>query len=519
MIMKVARMDEEELKIELDKLVREEVVYKRGIPPEATFSFKHVLLRDVAYQSMVQTTRQLYHQRIADEMERSFPALAEREPEILAHHYQVGGLFEKAVRYWQSAGKRAIERSALAEAIAHFSDGLKVLSTAEGIPSRRKQELSLQSLLGSVYIGAKGLWAPEVERAFRRAVELCDELGLMVRKIPMISGLWGYHIYHAEFASALELSKKSLEIAEKIGDPFLLLQAHQIMGITLFTAGSFEGARSHLEKAASYYDPRIRFFSAAQDPILFVLSVLCVALQVLGYPDQAITRDEEARSLAGRLENPFNLVLAMQWSGNLHWLRAELQEAMECWDVSFLHATRRELLPIFAEGLVLKACAEVKETGSQEAFNSMERSVSAVMDSGIGFRRTTVTGLVAEAYLHLKKIPEGLRAVEEGLQFAEKTLMRENVAGLHRLKGELLELQGNRDAEAEACFREAISTAQSQHAKFLELKAVISLGRLLKKQKKTDEARQLLSEIYSWFSEGFDTPDLKEAKAFLEGLG
>ena len=275
----VSPMDEATLQQGLRQLVEAELVYQRGVPPQATYLFKHALIQDAAYQSLLKSTRQQYHQRIAQVLPERFPETAETQPELLAHHYTEAGLGEEAVVYWQRAGRRALERSAHLEAISHLTKGLEVLKTLPDAPQRLQQELDLQTTLGPALMATRGNGAPEVGRAYARARELCQQVGETPELFPVLFGLWRFYYVGGELQAAREVVEQLLELAQRQRDPALLLEARRALGGTLHHLGEFAPARACLEQSIALYDPqqhRTHAFQYARDPGIDCHSYLCL---------------------------------------------------------------------------------------------------------------------------------------------------------------------------------------------------------------------------------------------------
>ena len=304
----VSPWDEGTLRRGLQQLVEAEFLYQQGLPPQATYLFKHALIQDAAYQSLLRSTRQQHHQRIAQVLEAQFPDICETQPELLAQHYTEAGLMAQAIPYWQQAGQRAIERSANLEAIGHLTKGLEVLTTLPDTPDRTRQELDLQTALGPALRNIKGWSAPEAAQAYTRARELCQQVGETPQLFPVLFGLWTSSIVRPEFQTARELGEQLLRLGQHASDPTLLLQAHWVLGFTLFFMGAFAPARAHLEHVMALYDPqqhRSHTLLYGQDPGATSLYYAALALWYLGYPDQALQRGQQAVTLAQELSHPY----------------------------------------------------------------------------------------------------------------------------------------------------------------------------------------------------------------------
>jgi predicted ATPase/class 3 adenylate cyclase len=328
----VVPVDEMALQQELAQLVDAELLYQRGLPPRSRYIFKHALIQDAAYQSLLRSTRQQYHQRIAQVLEAQFPEIVATQPELVAHHYTEAGLSAQAIGYWQRAGQQAIERSANLETVSHLTKGLEVLQTLSETPERMQQEISLQIVLGSALLAAKGSAAPEMARAYARAIELCRQVGETPQLFPVLRGLWRFYCTRAEYQTAWELAEQLLSLAQRLQEPDLLLQAHHALGLTLFYFGALARARAHLGQSTALYDPqqhRSHAFRYGYDPAVASRMYGALTLWLLGYPDQALERGHDALTLAQELMHPFSLAFALHFAAMLHELRREEQAAQE----------------------------------------------------------------------------------------------------------------------------------------------------------------------------------------------
>jgi predicted ATPase len=526
-IQAVSPLDKTLLQRELAQLVEAELLYQRGRPPEATYLFKHALLQEEAYQSLLKSKRQQYHQRIAQVLEARFPEIVEARPELAAHHYTEAGLVEQAIPYWQRAGQCAVERSANAEAISHLTKGLELLKTLPDTPERTQQELTLQLAIGVPLIAMKGYTAPEVEKTYTRALELCRQVGETPRLFPVLWGLRLFYVARAELHTARELGEQLLSLAQRAHDATLLLEAHRALGDTLFYRGELARARAHLEQGATFYDPQQHYshaFLYGQDPAVVCLSYTALALWLLGYPKQALEKGHAALTLAHELSHPFSRALALNFAAILHQYRREGQAVQERAEAVIALSREQGFLFRVAWGTLLQGWALIEQGRGEQGIAQMRQGLAAWQATGTALARPQCLALLAEACGKVGQIEEGLSALVEALAAVDKTGERVYEAELYRLKGELVlqssvqSLASSAQKETEECFGRAIAIAQQQEAKSLELRAVMSLARLWLSQGKKDEARHMLAAIYNWFTEGFDTKDLQEARALLDEL-
>jgi len=537
--------DEGILQQGLRQLVKTELLYQRGIPPQATYTFKHALVQDAAYQSLLKSRRQQLHQQIAQVLEEQFPETVETQPELLARHYTEAGLKEQAIPYWQQAGQRASQRSAHQEAISHLIKGLELLKTLPDTPERVQQEITLQVALGVPLRAAKGYAAPELEEASRRAWELCQQIGESPQLFPVVWDLWSFYLQRVKHKRAYELGEQLLSLAQTLQDPAFLPQAHYAMGNNLFYLGEFTLTREHHEQAIALYDPeqhRKHAFLYGQDARVTCPTITALALWMLGYPDRGREGSHEALARAHRLSHPFRLAWTLNFSAMLAQLRQEEQIVQERAEALIVLSSEQGFPYWLALGTIWRGWALAQQGQVEEGISQIRQGIAAYQATGAELAQPYWLALLAESYGKAGQVKEGLDVLIEALAAADKSGERFYEAELYRLKGELV-LQSevrsqdksgvrsprsevtnpqsptpNPQSEAEACFLKAIEISRKQQAKSLELRAAVSLSRLRQQQGKQREAHQMLSEIYNWFTEGFDTKDLQEAKTLLEEL-
>jgi tetratricopeptide (TPR) repeat protein len=338
----VSSWDEGTLHRGLHQLVAAEFLYQQGLPPQATYRFKHALIQDAAYQSLLKSTRQQYHQRIAQVLEARFPEVCETQPELVAHHYTQAGLTEQAVRYWQQAGQHAARRSANQEAVRHLRTGLALLATRPDTPARTQQELDLHMALGPVLMAIKGHAAAEVEQTYTRAWALCQQLGETPQRFPALRGLWRFYQDGGRLATAREVAAQLLSLAQRQHDATRRMVAHVSLGNTLAWMGAFTAARPHLEQGIALTDPeeqRTLALRYGQAPGVQCLYYAARTLWCLGAPDQGLARSQAACTLARELEHPPSLAAALYFAARLHLLRGEAHAAREQAEATIALAT------------------------------------------------------------------------------------------------------------------------------------------------------------------------------------
>jgi predicted ATPase len=518
----VSPWDEETLRRGLHQLVEAEFLYQRGLPPQATYTFKHALIQDMAYQSLLRSTRQQHHQRIAQVLEARFPEVCEIQPELLAHHYTEAGLSAQAIPYWQRAGQRASERSAYVEAIGHLMEGLEVIETLPDTPERTQQELGLQIALGSALMVTKGFAAPEVEQVYGRARVLCQQVGETPQLFSVLRGLWQLYNLRGEYQMAREFGEQCLHRAQNAQDPALLLEAHHTLWPTLLFLGDLTRARAHIERGMALYDPQQHRSLAVlygHDPGVCCRGVAALTLWLLGYPEQALQQSHEALTLVHELAHPHSLAVALDQSAWLHQFRREWQAVQERADATMTLSTDQGFAQWLAPGTIRRGWALAQRGQREEGIAQMRQGLAALQASNSQRARTYYLALLAEVYGRGNEVEEGLNVLAEARTVVDKTGERYWEAELRRLKGVLLlAVSPANHAEATTCFYHALDIARRQQARSLELRAAMSLAHLWQQQGKRAEARELLAPVYGWFTEGFDTADLQEAKALLEML-
>ncbi len=504
----------------LGQLVENELLYQRGRPPRSKYIFKHALIQDAAYQSLLKRTRQQYHKQVARILEERFPETVAAQPELVAHHYRVAGCTEEAVAYSQKAGQIALGRSANMEAVTHFDKALELLPQLPETRQRHEQELEIQMAHGPALVAARGFADPGVGKAYARAWELCQLLEDDVHLPLVLRGREVFHYVSGELNKAREFAKQLLDLAERQQDPALLVGSYHALGQTLFSQGDLIACHSTTEQGIALFNPaqhRLPNWPGGQSGEQCYLYCAFV-LWVLGYPDQALRRGEEALAMGEELANPANLINTLAFVALVHVFRREMgatrQRAKAAIEMS---AEQRN--PFFlAYGGVLHGWALAAQDQLEDGIAEIQKAIATYRATGSQTWLPYLLALQVETYARAKRLDEGLASVAEALTLADEERCWQ--AELNRIKGELLlAVSSNNHAEAEHCFSQALDIARRQQAKSWELRATTSLSSLWCDQGKRKEARDLLTPVYDWFTEGFDTSDLKDAKALLENLG
>jgi class 3 adenylate cyclase/predicted ATPase len=523
LIQALASLDEDPLQARLEQLVAAELLYQRGQPPRAIYRFKHALIQDAAYASLLKSTRQQVHRQVAQVLEAQFPETVATQPELVAQHYTEAGLTEQAIPYWQRAGQQALQRSANPEAVQHLTRGLMLLGTLPETPTRAQQEIDLQIALGPALVATEGMAAPEVEQTYARARALCEQVGETPQLFPALRGLCRFYQNWGALPTARELGEQLFRLAQHAAAPTHLLEAHDALGIILCNLGEYATARTHLEQGIALTDP------AAQRALAFrqgeALGVRCLAvgantLWCLGYPAQAVWRSQEALALAQELAHPYSLTVTRYWMARLHFLRREVPAVQEQADALLTLATAHGFPSFVAHGTCWHGWALAMRDQGETGMAQIHQGMAAVLATGETVSQPLHLVLLVEAVGRTGQVEEGVRLLAEAMAAFEASGRGDLLAETYRLQGELLLRQTAPDAiQAEACFQQALAIARRQHAKSWELRAATSLSRLWQQQGKRAAARELLAPIYGWFTEGFDTADLQEAKVLLAELG
>jgi predicted ATPase len=507
------------------------------------YRFRHILFQKYLYNSLDQVERVRLHEDVGNVLERLWRGQTEEVAVQLARHFQEAGVSEKAITYLHQAGDRAVRLSANEQAIAHFSQGLALLKTLPNTPGRAQQELNLQLALAAPLQAARGYAAPETGRAYTRARELCQQIGETPQLLPALWSLSSFYFARAEHQKSLKLTQQILNLAQRTEDPLQVAMARWALGVDSLHVGEFVPARDHLEHTIAFYDPqqhRSLAFTFGQDPGVSALAWATWNLWFLGYPEQALEHSQEALALAQELDHPFSLGFALNIAGSFfHQLRRESQTAQER-NEAMMQLSTQEGFPLFQVlGTILQgwtqATAEQVEAVRpaspaspkrehsrrklvEGAIAQMHQGLATCQAMGTGMQRPHLLALLAKAYGSAGRAEQGLNVLAEALAFVQSSDERYYEAEIHRLKGKLLLMQGGDETKAKASFHQAIEVARCQSAKSWELRATVNLCRLWQAQGKLEQAWQLLADIYGWFSEGFETPDLQEAQALLDEL-
>ena len=525
----VMRKPEAELGSALDRLLAAGLLFRQGVPPRATYLFKHALVQDAAYGTLLREPRRALHARIAETLETKFIEIAESQPELLARHNTEAGLIEKAAGLWGKAGQRSLDRSAMVEAMAQLTRALDQIGTLPTTPALRCERIRLQVAVITPLIHVKGYAAPETKAAAERArllIEQADALGeppedpLLLFSV--LYGFWVANYVASNGDICRDLAAQFLTLAEKQGTTAPLVIGHRLMGMSLLHTGDIAEGRAHYDQALALYDPaehRPLATRFGQDVRVAILCYRSLALWLLGHPEAALADTDQALSDAREISHAATLMYALALTGATH---------IFCGNYAALNAQLDEVIALANE----KGAAQWKANGAAQqgcVFAMTGKPSNAVQKITAGIAAGRATGakvnvpvwlsFLTKAHLDLGQFDDAWRCIDEVMTLIETTKERWCEAEVHRIAGEIALLSTEPDtAKAEAYFERALAVALAQQAKSWELRAAMSLARLWRDQGKPQQARELLAPVYGWFTEGFDTLDLKEAKALLKEL-
>jgi class 3 adenylate cyclase/predicted ATPase len=522
----VARMEDAPLRAALEKLAEAEIVLVQGLPPESDYRFKHALIQDAAYENLLKSRRQILHRRAAEVL---LDNVAGTEPELLAHHFTQAGLTEAAIEWWGKAGQRSLTRSALVEAADQLARALALIATLPATPSLRREEIKLQVALVNSLMHVKGFAAPETKAAVERArllIEQAEALGeppedpLVLFQV--LFGFWAANIVAFNGNVARELAMHFLALAEKQGATVPLTIGHRVMGIALVFVGDIAQSRTHLDRASALYDPvqhRPLATRFGHDAAVAILSYRSIALGLLGYPDAAVTDASQALNNAREIGQVGTLMFALFHTWLPHF---------QCGRYSAAHALAEELAALAEEkgaliwkwwGILNRGCMLALTGDTSEAVRTIKSGIAEYRSTGATVFVPMHLLYLARAYAEIGQFDDAWRCIDEAMTAMETTRETWFEAEANRIAGEIALKSPERDAaKAQGYFERALSVARAQQAKSWELRAAMSVAQLWRDQGKRDEARDLLAPVYGWFTEGFDTLDLKEARALLDEL-
>jgi len=512
---------EEDLKLSLDQLAAAELMFRRGLPPNARYSFKHALLQDAAYESLLHSKRQQLHGRIALRLEERFPERADTEPELLAHHHGAAGNMEKAFHYWLEAGRRAAERSANLEAIQHLIKARDYLATLPHSSERIPRELDVLMTLGPAFTATKGFAAAEVEQTYGRVRELCRLTGRVDQSGAALQALRVLYMARGNLAAAAKLGEELLTRGEQESSLSQRFEGHLALGIVDEFRGRLASARNHLEQALMLFDP-VRLGAMVRQPLgnpaVTCLGHLSTVLFLSGFPERSLKRSREALDMARASSHPFSLAQALGSTGIANFFRRPLRDSGNA--AALVELAEEQGFDFWhAWGMLLRGVAHTGEGRTEAGLADLRHALAAAEIMGADLISASALPALAAALGRIDQIQEAFSLLADQQRLAMRTGIAIHDAPVRLLEGELrLSLPDQDRARAETCFREALSIARQQDNKIMEIRAASALGRVWAEQGERRRAHDLLAPIYSWFTEGFDTPDLQGAEALLNEL-
>ncbi|HET9717584.1 MAG TPA: adenylate/guanylate cyclase domain-containing protein [Pseudolabrys sp.] len=514
-----SQIDLHDIESSLALLEEADIIYRVGVSPFVRFAFKHVLLRDAIYDSLLRSKRQQIHADIAGILETNFPELVENQPEVLAYHYQEAGNSELAIRSWFRAGQRALAHSANVEAIANFRKALALLDALPDTPERIRQEIEIQLALGIPLIAVRGYPTAETREAFSRARALCLRAGDVPEYFQALFGLWGHSWMNGRNDEALQMADEFLSRSRARSDPVLQMVAHRVMGSTLLTVGDFRSSRDHFEETISLAASRGRqplYNLYMVEPQAASLLLLSWDLWFLGHPDQALARVSEALALGEELAHPYTVAFAHYMTSVVHLLRGDAARAHDSAEKSYAMSQEQR----FSLYVLLSRISRARAAGElgrlEEARVGLAAGIDEAQRNGVAFMLPMMNGWLADLHARCGDNERALSMVEELLSGIGEVTGRSWEAELHRQRAQLLLALAPANAvEAESHFRKSLEVARSQSAKSLELRAATSLAEHWCGQGRREEARALLEPVCRWFTEGAETRDIRRAREVL----
>jgi predicted ATPase/class 3 adenylate cyclase len=517
----VTRKQQADLGSALDRLVRAGLLFRQGVAPHETYLFKHALVQDAAYETLLRSRRQDLHGRIAMEIETQFAEIGEQRPELLAHHATQAGLIERAVVQWGKAGRKSVSRSAMVEAVSQLRRGLELVPALSDTPERQRLELELQSALGGALVASRGIAAPETGSAYARARVLCEQLGDSVSLIPVLSGQISHHFGRAEYALAQKTAEDLLHLAQSRGDTASELVGSRSMGLNLHLLGEFRAAVRSFERVLQLYNPNEHgalTVVAAYDMRALALTYLSADLFILGHTQEALSRGEEAIAWSRQLNHPHTLGYALSFGALVHLLRRDNEKAEAMTDEVLALAAAQNLPVWLPSANVLRGYLRVAR-GDTEALAFARQGIAAKNAQGSVLNQPCFLSLLAESCERAGKAEEALSVLAEAFAIAERTGERWFEAELYRLRGDWLLVHcSGKEAEAETCFNRALALARQQAAKIWELRSAVSLARFWSGRGHLSEARDLLVPLCDAFAGTRPTPDIEAARVLVTEL-
>jgi class 3 adenylate cyclase/predicted ATPase/DNA polymerase III delta prime subunit len=506
---------------QLNRLVEAGLLFQRGSPPEASYVFKHALVQDAAYSTLLRKLRQQLHRDIAQRLERHDPGVVRSQPELLAYHYSEAGLHESAIAYWTAAGERAVRRAANTEAVRHFRRALALLGDQAETPERAAMELKILAELGPAILSTQGWTAPEVEIVYDRALKLARAIEGSADLVTPLVGLWIFHHARGEFGKARESIQELFRVAQTLNDPNLLLQAHHAAWPTPMFCGDFVTAYKHVEQGLALYDERRHRHHAFQymghDPAVCAHALGAIIAWVQGYPDRAARHADSAVQFARQLEHAPTLAHALWFVCTYYILRYDVEAALAASSETLALCEEHQLAQPKAAGMLYRGWALVQNGEIGKGLTLAQDGLATWERGGVGAFLQQGRFVLAEICSVAGRRDEAIDLLEAALAHGYQTGERWCEARVHHLRAQMF-LASEQWAQAEECLQTALDIARGQKARSFELRSAASLARLWRDQKRHHEAYGLLAPIYAEFTEGLDTPELRQAKVLLDEL-
>jgi predicted ATPase len=525
----VVRKPAAELDAALDSLIQSGLLFRQGVPPNAAYLFKHALVQDAAFGTLLREPRRALHARIAETLENQFTEIAENQPELLARHCTEAGLIEKAAGLWDKAGQRSLERSALLEAVAQFTQALDQIAALPGSPALRSKQIRIQVAIITPLLHVKGYAAPETKAAVERARQLIEKVDALGEPLEdplllftVLYGLWvgNYVAFNGDMVR--ELATQFLALAEKQGATVPIMIGHRLVAVSLLFTGDIAASREHLDRAIALYDPAVdralttRF---GQDGRVSSFSFRALPLWLLGYPEAAQADIDLAVKEAAEIGHAATSMLALGITNYTHLVCGNHVAANTLADQLLALADEKGASLRKAEAMFQLGCVSALTGNVSDALEMIASGVTAWRATGATVWTPLHMSFLAYAHAGLGHFDDARRCIDEAMTAVETTKERWCDAEVNRIAGEITLGSPERDAaKAEEYFERALAIARAEQAKSWELRAAMSLARLWRGQGKAQQARELLAPVYGWFTEGFDTRDLKDAKKLLGEL-
>lgn len=520
---------EMELTFALERLISAGLLFREGLPPHATYLFKHALVQDAAYGTLLRESRRALHARIAETLERQYPQIADNQPELLARHCTAAGLIEKAAGLWAKAGLRSAARSALVEAAEQLTRAIAHLAALPPSPALRREQIKLQVALSNALMHAKGSAAPETKASLAQAhawIEQVEALGEPLEDpLLLFSVLYGFWAANQRASNAdemLNLAVQFLALAEKQGARAPLMIGNRLMGTSLMSTGDIRKGRAYLDRTIALYDPPADRPLAAQfgcDIRISALSYRSIGLWMLGYPEAALADADRALNEAREIDQAATLMFTLNLTILTHIFRRDYAAATARYNELVILASEKGASFRKATGMVKQGCALTLAGKCAEAVQTITSGIAALRSTGTTIWMPLYLSYLAQAHADLGQFPDARRCVDEATAAVEATKERWCEAEVYRIAGEIAMMPaGSNQSSAQANFERALAVAREQNAKSWELRAAMSIARLWRDQGNRQQAHDVLASAFGWFRDGFDTLDLKQAKALLDEL-